>query len=313
LRISSNPRNTGFLASDFHIELDRVAPHGIIQTMNKQQIGKESLHVVPRAWLFDVDGVITNPAEKKVTEEGLIEAIAGRLDKGEAVTLNTGRSISWMMDRVIRPIQKTVSDEGKLDKFLAVGEKGGTWLSFQNGQWETHVDEKISLPSPLQDEIRELINTEFKDCMFYDDSKLTMISTEMIDGHSISEYTQRQQVLTDRMKSVLSKPEYQGLNLKIDPTTIATDIQNSHVGKHLGARRIVDWLKEKAIQPQHILTIGDSQSDTEMAEELQDEYDVEFVFVGDPSKLNVDKLKSKPVFTTKRFGEGTLEFLQSVT
>jgi hypothetical protein len=140
-----------------------------------------------------------------------------------------------------------------------------------------------------------------------------MISTEMIDGHSISEYTQRQQVLTDRMKSVLSKPEYQGLNLKIDPTTIATDIQNSHVGKHLGARRIVDWLKEKAIQPQHILTIGDSQSDTEMAEELQDEYDVEFVFVGDPSKLNVDKLKSKPVFTTKRFGEGTLEFLQSVT
>lgn len=275
--------------------------------MNQQQTGRESLLIIPHAWLFDVDGVITNPAEKKVTEEGLIEAIAGRLDKGEAVTLNTGRSISWMMDRVIRPIGKTVSDECKLDKFLAVGEKGGTWLSFQNEQWETHVDEKISLPKSLQEEIRELIDTEFKDCMFYDDSKLTMISTEMIDGRSISEYTQRQQVLMDKMKQILSKPEYHGLNLKIDPTTIATDIQNSHVGKHLGARKIADWLKEKAIQPQHILAIGDSQSDTEMAEELQDEYDVEFV--GEKDQIKSDNYSFPIIITNHQCDTGTAEFL----
>ena len=260
-------------------------------------------------WIFDVDGVITNPVEKKITEKGLIEAISGKLDKGDVVTLNTGRSISWMIDRVIRSIEKTVANKDSLDRFLAVGEKGGAWLFLQNGQWKIHVDEKISLPKHLQDEVKELINTEFKDCMFYDDSKLTMISTEMIDGHSMSEYAQKQQVLTDRMKLILLKPEYYKLNLKIDPTTIATDIQNSHVGKHFGARRITDWLIEKGIRPIKIIAIGDSQTDIEMAEELQAEFDLEFVFVGDGSKLKSDSLNKTPTFTNSHFGEGTLEYL----
>ena len=281
--------------------------------MTEQKTGEEQLQTVPRAWIFDVDGVITNPQEKKVTEEGLIGAIADRLKKGEIVTLNTGRSLSWMMDRVIKPIEESVGDKRRLDKFLAVGEKGGAWLSFKDGEWVTYIDEAISTPESLQDEVRGLISAEFQDSMFYDESKLTMISTEMVDGHSIPDYAQRQHTLVGRLQEILAKPEYQNLDFLIDPTTIATDIQNAHVGKHLGARRIAGWLKDKNIKPQHILTIGDSQSDTEMAEELQDEYSVDFVFVGEPSKLNSDKLKNKPIFTAKRFGEGTLEFLQTVS
>jgi hydroxymethylpyrimidine pyrophosphatase-like HAD family hydrolase len=279
--------------------------------MSKQKIGEERQHIVPHAWIFDVDGVITNPKEKKVTEVGLIDAIADRLKNGEIVTLNTGRSLSWMMDRVIKPIEESVGDKRSLDKFLAVGEKGGALLSFQNGEWVTYIDERISVPESLQTYIRGLIDAEFQDSMFYDESKLTMISTEMVDGHSIPDFTQKQHALVSRMQEILAKTEYQNLDLKIDPTTIATDIQNTHVGKHLGARRIEDWLKDKNIKPQHILTIGDSQSDTEMAEELQDEYSVDFVFVGEPSKLNSDKLKNNPIFTVKRFCEGTLEFLQT--
>lgn len=281
--------------------------------MSEQEIGAERLQTVPRAWIFDVDGVITNPQEKKVTEEGLIDAIADRLKKGEVVTLNTGRSLSWIMDKVIKPIEESVDDKSVLDKFLAVGEKGGDWLSYQEGEWTTFIDEAISIPESLQNEVQGLIASEFQDSMFYDESKLTMISTEMADGHSIPDYTQRQHTLRGKMEEILTKPEYGSLDLKIDLTTIAVDIQNKHVGKHLGARRIADWLKDKGVKPEHILTIGDSQSDTEMAEELQDEYPVDFVFVGEPAKLNSEKLKNKPIFTSKRFGEGTLEFLQTVS
>lgn len=278
-----------------------------------KKTGEEQLHITPRAWLFDIDGVITNPIEKKVTEDGLIEAIAQRLDMGEVVTLNTGRSILWVMDRVIKPIEEAVDDKGKLSRFLAVGEKGGSWLLFKNGQWETHVDERINVRQSIQQAIKDLIYTEFQDSMFYDESKLTMVSTEMVDGYSILQYTQRQQALVGRISDILARPEYNKLNLKIDPTTIATDIQNAHVGKHLGARRIANWFIAMNIKPQHILAIGDSQSDTEMAEELQDEYQVEFVFVGDSAQLNTDKLKNKPTFTVNRFGEGTLEFLQGMS
>lgn len=281
--------------------------------MCENETEAKRLQTIPRAWIFDVDGVITNPQEKKVTEEGLIDAIADCLTNGDVVTLNTGRSLSWMMDRVIKPIEESVGDKSRLDEFLAVGEKGGAWLLFQDGEWVTYIDKKITVPESLQTDIRELIYAEFQNSMFYDESKLTMISTEMIDRHLIPDYTQRQHVLVARMQEILAKPKYESLDLKIDPTTIATDIQNPHVGKHLGARRIADWLRDKSIRPQHILTIGDSQSDTEMAEELQDEYSVDFVFVGEPSKLNSDKLKNNPIFTAKLFGEGTLEFLQTVS
>ncbi len=273
----------------------------------------EALKTVEHCFLFDVDGVITNPAEKRVTEEGLIETIAEKLDNGDIVTLNTGRSLSWMMDRVIKPIENAVKDKKNLNNFLAVGEKGGSWLFFQDGEWITEIDENLSTPENLQNTIRNLINDKFRDCMFYDESKLTMISTEMIDGHPIAKYSEKQHVLVEEMKQILEQSEFKSLDLKIDPTTIATDIQNSHVGKHLGARRIANWLKEKNIKPEHVIAIGDSQSDTEMAEELQDEYSLDFVFVGNPEKLKFDKLKKKPIFTKSRFGEGTLEFLQNTT
>lgn len=266
---------------------------------------------VPRVWIFDVDGVITNPALKRVTSDGLIEAIARRFEKGEYVALNTGRSAAWMMERVIKQIKDAVDDEADLAKFLAVGEKGGVLVSFEDGKWVYRVDPSISVPEPLKAEVRKLIADEFGDSMFYDGTKQTMISTEMIDGNPIPEYAKEQKVLVSRFERILARPEYRDLGLKVDPTTIATDIQNPRVGKHLGARKVADWLEENAVSAQSILEVGDSQSDTEMAEELQDNYPVRFIFVGDPSKLDTGRLKDKPTFTSKRFDEGTLEFLNS--
>jgi hydroxymethylpyrimidine pyrophosphatase-like HAD family hydrolase len=274
--------------------------------INREVLGNSNRTV----WMFDVDGVITNPAEKRVTEKGLIEAIAGKLDKGDVVTLNTGRSISWMTNRVLNPLKEAVSDKSKLDNFLAVGEKGGTWACFKDGELiPPEQDEVLAIPDSLKKTIKDLIEKDYDGKMFFDDSKLTMLSTEMIDGRSTDEYAAEQRELVKKMVEILEKPEYNHLGLRIDPTTIATDIQNSHVGKHFGARRIANWLAEKEIKPTKIIAIGDSQSDTEMVEELQGEFNLEFVFVGDGSKLKSDSLNKPPTFTKARFGEGTLEYL----
>ena len=276
--------------------------------------GGEVLNSVPRAFLFDVDGVISDPGEKRITTDGLSEAIASRINQGDIVSLNTGRSLSWLIEHdVIGSIERAVTDKTKLADLIAVGEKGGTWLTYENGGWKTNIDEGIKVPERLKGTIRNLIESEFSDSMFYDTSKITMISTEMIDKYDIPTFTKRQQdILVPRMNEILTRPDYKNLDLKIDPTTIATDIQDKQVGKHFGARRIVRWLQEKGIKPEHFITIGDSQSDSEMAEELQDEYSTEFVFVGDPAKFNQDKLRCKIVMPEKRFGEGTLEYLKTL-
>ena len=282
--------------------------------VNEQKMNEERLQNVPRAFLFDCDGVITDPSAKKITTEGLSAAIADRINRGEIVSINTGRSLSWLVEHdVIGSIERLVTDKSKLADFIAVGEKGGSWLTYENGEWVTHIDETIKMPERLQGTIRNLINNHFSDLMFYDESKLTMISTEMKDGLPIPKYKRDQEeLLVPRMREIIARPQYHSLNLTIDPTIIATDIQKKHVGKHLGAKRIVDWLKEKSIEPEHFITVGDSQSDTEMAEELQDKYSTEFVFVGDPAKLNPDKLTCPVIFTKAKFGEGTLEYLQSI-
>lgn len=261
---------------------------------------------VSRAFLFDCDGVLTDPTEKKITTPGLAKLIAQRIDAGDIVSINTGRSLTWLEEHgVLGEIEKALKDKSKLADFIAIGEKGGTWLTFENNEWVTHVDPDIKMPKNLQTKIKDLIEKEFSDSMFYDESKLTMISTEMHDGFNIPDYTKHQGKLEAQMKKIIEADEFKSLDLAIDPTIIAVDIQNKHVGKHLGARRILDWLAEKGISPDHFITIGDSQSDTEMAQELQTNHSVEFVFVGDPAKLNSDKLTCPVKFTKKRFGEGT--------
>jgi phosphoserine phosphatase len=265
------------------------------------------------AILFDVDGVITDPTAKKITVKGLAEAIADRINSDDIVSFNTGRSVSWLIEHdVIGSIERNVSDKDKLSDIIAIGEKGGTWATFEEGYLKNFKDESIKIPKKLQDEIRALIESEFSDSMFYDSSKLTMISTEMIDGYPIGEYSERQKQLIPEINKILKKPSYLHLDLRVDPTIIAVDIQNSHVGKHLGARRILDWLGKKSITPKHFITIGDSQSDVEMAEELQDKYSTEFVFVGDSEKLDKSALHCPVILTGKRFAEGTLEYLKSL-
>ena len=74
-------------------------------------------------------------------------------------------------------------------------------------------------------------------------------------------------------------------DLKIDPTTIATDIENSHVGKALATERFLQFVKDKDVKPGRFIAIGDSKSDFEMADELQRRgKKVEMVYVGDKEK-----------------------------
>jgi phosphoserine phosphatase len=103
----------------------------------------------------------------------------------------------------------------------------------------------------------------------------------MVDGMPVQWFAPRQRELVTALQETLSAPEHRGLDLEIDATTIATDIQDRRAGKDLGARRVVDWLARRGLMPEHFVTMGDSQSDVAMAVELQDKHRVDFVHVGD--------------------------------
>jgi hydroxymethylpyrimidine pyrophosphatase-like HAD family hydrolase len=273
----------------------------------------ERERIVDAAWIFDVDGVITNPSEKRVTEPEILDQILKRLEKGEPVALNTGRSIEWVKDRVLNPLIERIKDRKILQNFLAVGEKGGTWAEFdEDGNLLEKKDDNISVPDDLRNKVRDLINSNYSDSMFFDESKLTMISTEMKDGYSLEEYKNKQQYLIPQLKTLLQRRNISE-KFKVDPTTIAVDVENKFVGKHFAVKRIIEWVKSRGISPQMFIAFGDSfRSDVSMAQEIHSQgLPVEFVYVG---KEDVDASAFPFTIhqTQSNYDKGALEFLKSL-
>jgi HAD superfamily hydrolase (TIGR01484 family) len=261
--------------------------------------------------IFDVDGVITDPQKKQVTEIEILDHIAKKLEMGQPVALNTGRSLVWMIERVINLLLKKIKNHKSLQIFFASGEKGSTWITFdENGKMKHHKDETIIMPFSLQAKIKHLIESKFSRSMFYDDTKETMISTEMKDGYSVEEYSKQQKVLTDIFQKIVNRDDPHGL-LKIDPTTIATDIENKRVGKGFAIERILKWLTDIDIEPQKFITFGDSLSDLPMSQMLHKKgKTVEFVYVG---KNQINNSYPFPILHTKnKYGQGTAEALQTL-
>lgn len=280
-----------------------------MESMNKTA---EQEKTVKTAWVLDVDGVITNPQEKKVTEPKILDQIAKKLEAGEPVALNTGRSLIWIIDRVITSLLEKVQDKKSLRNFFASGEKGGAWITFdENGKMQHHKDESISVSQSLQDKVRALINSEFSESMFFDETKETMISTEMKDGYPVEEYAKHQKGLNAKLQELVDQ-ENLTEELKVDPTTIATDIENKHVGKGFAVERIIGWLQEIGANPQRFIAFGDSfSSDIPMAEKLHSKNKkVEFVFVG---KGEIKQSYPFPIARPQGFFEkGTLEALRTL-
>ena len=258
--------------------------------------------IVNTAWIFDIDGEVSKPQ--------ILSHIADKLKNGEPVAFNTGRSSSWLIERVINPLLGMIEDKSVLENFIAVSEKGGCWATFdKDGTMQEDKDDSISVPESLQQQVKKLINENYANSMFFDESKQTMISTEMHDGFSIEEYKKDQNRLVVDLNKILQDNNFSD-KLKIDPTTIATDIENKHVGKGFATERILELLKKKGIKPLQFIAFGDSPSDIAMAEKLHERnLSFTFIFVDNKGQLKGRKHPFPIVYTKNRFDKGTLEFL----
>lgn len=94
---------------------------------------------VNTVWIFDIDGEVSKPQ--------ILVHIADKLKNGEPVAFNTGRSSSWLIERVINPLLEMIGNRSILENFIVVGEKGGCWITFDKyGEKQEHKDNSISVP-----------------------------------------------------------------------------------------------------------------------------------------------------------------------
>ena len=167
---------------------------------------------IPRAFILDCDGVLTDPVVKCVTRLDVFTALGERLDRGEVVTINTGRSIAWLIrNGIIDFVERAVHNKANLERFMVVCEKGASWVTFIGGVIRTNIDKSITVPEAVREDVYDLVQDHFLDCMFWDPTKLTMISVEMIDGMPMEAFQKRQADLVVELEAILDSPEHRPL------------------------------------------------------------------------------------------------------
>lgn len=260
--------------------------------------------------ILDFDGVISSLKEKKASSK-IINHIYQELVRDIPIAINTGRSIETVLEKAINLFTKNKSDKSFLNNLLIVGEKGGTWMTFaSNGNALEHIDSALKMPQYLIRETTNIINLYFPHSMFLDQTKKTMISTEMHDGYSIRSYLEDQKLLLPKILKFIKDNQLDN-HLKAEPSQIALDIQDKKAGKHLGVKRLMNWLKDKKLQVNSFTTIGDNESDVKMAQELyENHFPVTHVHVG--GKKIEQKYPFKIQTTVKLYEQGTEEFLRTL-
>ena len=278
--------------------------------MQESRNPKETETTTGTAWIFDIDGVITDPTEKQVKEPEILNSIYEKLKKNEPVAFNTGRSISWLNDRVINPLLEIVEDKELLDKFVIVAEKGGVWMTFdKKGSATVHKDELSAIPQSLRSEIQNTVEQNFIESMFFDSSKEIISTIEMNNGYELNRFKKDQKILVEELKSLIKTLSLQD-SLNIDATTIATDVESKHLGKGFSVERILELFAKKSINPNQFIAFGDSPSDIEMAEKLHEKnLTFTFIFVDDRGRLEGLKKPYPIIYTSEKFDKGTMEYL----
>ncbi|MDX2377113.1 hypothetical protein M4I32_09910 [Microbacterium sp. LRZ72] len=235
--------------------------------------------------LFDVDGPLASPVTRTVAIGSILDDLLALAGAGVPIAFITGRSDAFIRDKVITPLQgrglaEALTAPGA--RMFGVYEKGAAWSRITpTGLGEVQVDRDLAPPQTLVDSIRDLVDRDFADLVFFDDTKRAMISVEQRVDVDNADYLARQDEFNDAAYDVAvsqgvgvrfgdrTAPDAAGETpFRIDPTIISTDIESVLLDKDHGARRALSHFGETGPLPRTWRTVGDSRSDYKMADEL---------------------------------------------
>jgi hypothetical protein len=235
--------------------------------------------------LFDVDGPIASPVTRSIAIPSITEDLVALAAAGVPIAFITGRSDAFIRDRVIDPLLGAGLAEALAlprARMFAVFEKGAAWAPVTSvGLAPVQVDDAVTLPRAVADEVRDLVEADFADTMFYDETKRAMISVEQRTDVSASDYRAVQGAFQDRAFATVAghglgirygarkSPDSAGrLPFRIDPTIISTDIESVLLDKDRGAERALSYFAALGTLPRSWRSVGDSRSDYLMADHV---------------------------------------------
>jgi hypothetical protein len=235
--------------------------------------------------LLDVDGPIASPVTRSVSIPSILDDLVALTRAGAPVAFITGRSYDFVRDSVIAPL----AEHGLLEalaepgaRMFVVVEKGSGWAAVTaEGLGELTVDYGVALPASVVAEVRTMVEADFAETMFFDETKRAMISVEQQTSVDSARYLAQQPVFEERAFEIAvqhgigiryrerEQPDAAGLvPFRIEPTIISTDIESVALDKDRGAERALAYFSSLGELPGSWRSVGDSRSDYLMADHV---------------------------------------------
>jgi hypothetical protein len=246
----------------------------------------------PLGLLLDVDGPIASPVTRTIATPSIVSDLVTLSAANVPIAFITGRSASFIREQVVGPLLDAGLPEGV--RMYGVCEKGAVWFPITSaGAGEIIVDDTVALPADIVAEVRTLVADRFSRTMFFDETKLAMISVEQRTDVDHAAFVGDQPAFNEAVFAMLvdrgvgvrfgerESPDAEGLiPFRIDPTIISTDVESVKLDKDHGAERALAFFAESGPLPTVWRSVGDSRSDYLMADHLHSAgYDVAHVDV----------------------------------
>ena len=236
--------------------------------------------VSPLGLLLDVDGPIASPDTRTISTPSIITDLILLAGGNVPIGFITGRSAQFISEQVVTPLVAAGLPQEM--RMYGVCEKGAVWFPITAaGMGDIVVDARVALPEVVAGRIRELVASDYADSMFFDETKLAMISVEQRTDVDRARYHVAQAsfeaaayaILVEHGLGVrfghLVSPDATGaVPFRIDTTIISTDIESVDLDKDRAAERAVAFFAQGGPLPRVWRSVGDSRSDYKMADHL---------------------------------------------
>ncbi|WP_120336960.1 hypothetical protein [Cryobacterium soli] len=236
--------------------------------------------VSPLGLLLDVDGPIASPDTRTISTPSIITDLITLAGANVPIGFITGRSAQFISEQVVTPLVAAGLPQEM--RMYGVCEKGAVWFPITAaGMGDIVVDARVALPEVVAGRIRELVASDYADSMFFDETKLAMISVEQRTDVDRARYHVAQAsfeaaayaILVEHGLGVrfghLVSPDATGaVPFRIDTTIISTDIESVDLDKDRAAERAVAFFAQGGPLPRVWRSVGDSRSDYKMADHL---------------------------------------------
>jgi len=236
--------------------------------------------VSPLGLLLDVDGPIASPDTRTIATPSIITDLITLAGANVPIGFITGRSAQFISEQVVTPLV-TAGLPHEM-RMYGVCEKGAVWFPITDaGMGDVVVDDSVALPAVVTGRIRDLVASDYADTMFFDETKLAMVSVEQRTDVDRDAYHLAQAAFEAAAYAIMVEhglgvrfgdrvsPDATGaVPFRIDTTIISTDIESVDLDKDHAAERALAFFAEGGTLPRVWRSVGDSRSDYKMADHL---------------------------------------------